>query len=135
MHQVCFTRYHVSFYLWLIQSVSKHFNVPKYYDQDCRLRGRKVLRYFLTGCRTLGSLNITYLEKSSSNIKNGEYLKLSCRLFAWKSSVVYCYDFRIFTKKQLRQIWISVKKDNKLSKKAQSNFFPLGNIKIGQNGT
>ena len=31
------TRYHVSFYLWLIGSVLKHCKVSKYYDQDCRL--------------------------------------------------------------------------------------------------
>ena len=35
MYQVCYTRYHVSFYLWLIGSVLKHCKVPKYYDQDC----------------------------------------------------------------------------------------------------
>ena len=33
--QVCYTRYHVSFYLWLIKAVLKHYKVPKYYDQDC----------------------------------------------------------------------------------------------------
>ena len=31
-----YTRYHVSFPLWLIGSVLKHCKVPKYYDQDCR---------------------------------------------------------------------------------------------------
>ena len=31
-----YTRYHVSFSLWLIGSVLKHCKVPKYYDQDCR---------------------------------------------------------------------------------------------------
>ena len=36
MYQVCYTRYHVSFYLWLIGSVLKHCKVPKYYDHDCR---------------------------------------------------------------------------------------------------
>ena len=35
MYQVCYTRYHVSFYLWLIRSVLKHCKDPKYYDQDC----------------------------------------------------------------------------------------------------
>ena len=35
MYQVCYTRYHVFFYLWLIGSVLKHCKVPKYYDQDC----------------------------------------------------------------------------------------------------
>ena len=34
-YQVCYTRYHISFYLWLIGSVLKR-KVPKYYDQDCR---------------------------------------------------------------------------------------------------
>ena len=34
--QVCYSRYHVSFYLWLIGSVLQHCKVPKYYDQDCR---------------------------------------------------------------------------------------------------
>ena len=33
-YQVCYTRYHVSFYLRLIGSVLKHCKVPKYYDQD-----------------------------------------------------------------------------------------------------
>ena len=37
VYQVCYTRYHVSFYLWLIESVLKHSKVPKYYDQDWRL--------------------------------------------------------------------------------------------------
>ena len=36
MYQVCYTRYHVSFYLWLIWSLLKHCKVPKYYEQDCR---------------------------------------------------------------------------------------------------
>ena len=36
MYQVCYTRYYVSFYLWLIGSVLKHCKVPKYYEQDCR---------------------------------------------------------------------------------------------------
>ena len=35
LHQVCYTRYHLSFYLRLIGSVLKHSEVPKYYDQDC----------------------------------------------------------------------------------------------------
>ena len=35
MYQVCYTKYHVSFYLWLIGSVLKHRKVPKYYEQDC----------------------------------------------------------------------------------------------------
>ena len=35
MYQVCYARYHVSFYLWLIGSVLKHCKVPKYYEQDC----------------------------------------------------------------------------------------------------
>ena len=34
MYQVCYTRYHVSFCLWLIGSVLKHCKVPKYYDHD-----------------------------------------------------------------------------------------------------
>ena len=37
VYQVCYTRYHILFYLWLIGSVLKHSKVPKYYDQDCRL--------------------------------------------------------------------------------------------------
>ena len=36
MYQSCSTRYHVSFYLWLIGSLLKHCKVPKYYEQDCR---------------------------------------------------------------------------------------------------
>ena len=45
VYQVCYTRYHVSFYLWLIRPVLKHCKVPKYYDQDCRWRASdKILR-------------------------------------------------------------------------------------------
>ena len=36
VYQVCYTKYHVSFYLWLIGSALKHCKVPKYYDQDCK---------------------------------------------------------------------------------------------------
>ena len=36
IYQVCYTRFHVSFYLWLIGSVLKHCKVPKYYGQYCR---------------------------------------------------------------------------------------------------
>ena len=36
-YQVCYSRYHVSFYLWLIGSLLKHCKVPKYYNQDCSL--------------------------------------------------------------------------------------------------
>ena len=35
VYQVCYTRYHVSFYLWLIGSSLKHCKVPKYYDHNC----------------------------------------------------------------------------------------------------
>ena len=35
VYQVCYTRYHISFYLWLIGSILKNCKVPKYYDQDC----------------------------------------------------------------------------------------------------
>ena len=34
VYQVCYTRYHVSFYLWLIGSVLKYCKVLKYYEQD-----------------------------------------------------------------------------------------------------
>ena len=45
-YQSCGTRYHLSFYLWLIESGLKHCKVPKYYDQDC-LKGKKLTRpYF-----------------------------------------------------------------------------------------
>ena len=36
VYQVCYTRYHFSFYVWLIGSVLQHCKVPKYHDQDCR---------------------------------------------------------------------------------------------------
>ena len=39
VYQVCYTRYHVSFHLWLIGSVLKHCKVPKYYEQDCSFSG------------------------------------------------------------------------------------------------
>ena len=38
VYQVCYNRYHVSLYLWLVGSVLKHCKVPKYYDQDRRFR-------------------------------------------------------------------------------------------------
>ena len=39
IYQVCYTRYQVSFYLWLIGSVLKYCKVPKYNGQDCRIPG------------------------------------------------------------------------------------------------
>ena len=36
IHQVCYTRYQVSFYLRRIGSALEHCKVPRYYDQDCR---------------------------------------------------------------------------------------------------
>ena len=38
VYQVCYTKYHVSFYLWLIGFVLKHCKVPKYYEQYCRMK-------------------------------------------------------------------------------------------------
>ena len=38
VYQVCYARYNVSFYLWLIGSVLKHCKFPKYYEQDCRTK-------------------------------------------------------------------------------------------------
>ena len=38
LYQVFYTRYHFSFYLWLIGSVLKHCKIPKYYDHDCRFQ-------------------------------------------------------------------------------------------------
>ena len=35
IYQAGCSRYHVSFYLWIIQSGLKHTKVPKYYGQDC----------------------------------------------------------------------------------------------------
>ena len=35
MYHICYTTYHVSFYLWLIWPVLTHCKVPKYYEQDC----------------------------------------------------------------------------------------------------
>ena len=32
---VWYTRYHVSFYLWLFGSILSHCKVSQYYDQDC----------------------------------------------------------------------------------------------------
>ena len=34
VYQVCYSRYHVSFYLWRIGPVLKHCKVPKYQDHD-----------------------------------------------------------------------------------------------------
>ena len=50
MYQVCYTRYHVSFYLWLIGSVLRHCKVPKYYDQDCRFCTGKKTRKCVVFC-------------------------------------------------------------------------------------
>ena len=44
---VCYTRYHVSFYLWLIISVLQHCKVPKNYDQDCSKCGTPLSVFFI----------------------------------------------------------------------------------------
>ena len=39
VYQICYTRYYVSFYLWLIGSVLKHCKDLKNYDQECSFKG------------------------------------------------------------------------------------------------
>ena len=39
--QVCYSRYQVSFYLWQIGPVLKHYKVSKYYQQDCTCLQKK----------------------------------------------------------------------------------------------
>ena len=46
MYQVCYTRYHVSFSLWLIGSVLKHCKVTKYYEQNCRFKTKKWVKVY-----------------------------------------------------------------------------------------
>ena len=46
MYQVCYTRYHVSFSLWLIGSVLKHCKVTKYYEQNCRFITKKWVKVY-----------------------------------------------------------------------------------------
>ena len=41
VYQVYYTRYEVSFYLWLTRPALKHFQVPKYYGQDCSYRKKR----------------------------------------------------------------------------------------------
>ena len=49
-HRVCYTRYHVPFYLWLIGCVLKHCKVPKYCDQDCSIYLEFLKQYPLKHC-------------------------------------------------------------------------------------
>ena len=66
IYQVCYTRYHVLFYLWWIEHVLKHGKVPKYYDQDCRYEvNYNKLRYEVDFFLWLGIRKHIYLTQSS----------------------------------------------------------------------
>ena len=62
VYQVCYTRYHIWFYLWLIGSVLKHCKVPKYYEQDCRQIKGSMLK------PERGGLKLKYKLQSQANI-------------------------------------------------------------------
>ena len=48
INQVCYKRYHVSFYLWGIGPIIKLYKVLKYYGQDCSLaKYNKIFPRFL----------------------------------------------------------------------------------------
>ena len=75
VYQVCCTGYDVSFYLWLIGSVLKHREVPKYYDQDC-LKVFSLLSILPLIIQIPGK-NVHLLQKKVSSVKklpisNGE---------------------------------------------------------------
>ena len=59
-----YTRYHVSFPLWLIGSVLKHCKVPKYYDQDCR----SVMSIYCVLCNSRRCLFIGWETAFAQNV-------------------------------------------------------------------
>ena len=75
MYQVCYTRYHVSFYLWLIGSVLKHCKVPKYYEQDCS---------FFANCSELGCpfnlKQLSFIKLSHTNLWKYLMLLVICKI-------------------------------------------------------
>ena len=87
VYQVCYTRFHVSFYLWLIGSVLKHCKVPKYYDQDCRFNG-VFSRYNLANKIKDGVYVINLDEYADTGI---HWITLFCT----KIEVVYCDSFGV----------------------------------------
>ena len=56
VYQVCFTRYHVLFYLLFIGSVLKHCKFPKYYEHDCIPFNTASLVGFAFGAQSEGGL-------------------------------------------------------------------------------
>ena len=68
VYHVCYTRYHVSFYLWLTGCVLKHCKVPKYYDQDCRKYRKEIKEKFY---EIEHNENLSGAEKE----ENDEYLR------------------------------------------------------------
>ena len=82
VYHVSYTKYHVSFYFWLIGSALKHRKVPKHYDQDCRLNG--------VYCRD----NLPDKIKDEVYVMNLEYSDIGTHwiaLFTLNNSVT-CFD-------------------------------------------
>ena len=81
--QICYTKYHVLLYLWLIGSVLKHCKVAKYCDQDLRLR--KAPKQIIIHAGTNDISNSTNYLKNIVTL-----LKVTCKDTKGSSSSVIC---------------------------------------------
>ena len=96
VYQVCYNRYHVSLYLWLVGSVLKHCKVPKYYDQDRRFRMFISNVYYKR--KRLQSLNCLFsLVFQSSFVSHVESRNsFCCNVFSFNWSLKTYFFFRKF---------------------------------------
>ena len=88
VYQVCYTRYHFSFYVWLIGSVLKHCKVPKYSTKIVALL-RSVNKQHSDNVRRniIGVFkNINFSLEIEANLKEVDFLDVSLKL----QNEIYC---------------------------------------------
>ena len=93
--QVCYSRFHISFSLWLIGSVIKHCKVSKYYGQDCRF-GATSVKYFCFSSFSLENRNtwtrsrLIYMRSFTVQSAIFIWLRYICTLVP---TLIYTYTY------------------------------------------
>ena len=101
VHQICYSRYPVSFYLWRIGPVLKRCKVRKYYDQDCLKIFWKFSEAYSTddsdfwktsslGSKKVMSIKKLPISKVESFLKSNFDLKQICKIAF--TDVRRCFD-------------------------------------------
>ena len=90
VHQVCYARYHVSFYLWWIGLVLKHWKVPKYYHKD--FRKQKYIQSRRQWSTKIASVNV--IRKTLWIAWNIFLKSVAESIFSKASSLCYKWQWR-----------------------------------------